>query len=866
MNLLFVRKFFCAILFLLPFTLSAQVLDNFNDNDFTVGTLWSGDDAEWTAATGQLQTNGPAVTPTTTHLSTSSTLASNCQWEFFANPKCSTSSGNYMEVFLTSDSANLEGLVSGYFVKIGNTNDEVSLYKKVAGAETMIIDGTDGTVSSSSNNPMKVKVTCDASGNFSLYYDNTGTGANYILQGTVNDLTFTTSAYLGVLVKYSASNNTKYFFDDVYAGPIIVDVTPPSILTATVIDATHVDVGFSEAVELNTAQLNLNYSITTMGFPSAAVRDAGNFSLVHLTLGTAMQNATTYTLTCNGVQDNSGNAISNGTIQFSYYQPHQYDVLINEIMANPTPTVGLPDAEWVEFFNRSAFNIDLGGWTFSDATSDYTLPFYILAPDSFLILCHASDYASLSVFGNALGLSSLPSLNDDGDSLKLRDGSGKLINAVNYSSSWYQDALKDGGGWSLERIDPNNPCGGINDWKASTNSNGGTPGKRNSVFANNPDTNAPELLRAIILDNQNIRLYFNEPLDSGIAILTSNYSVNPSLTVSSVIAKNDFSVVDVSFSNVIQSSTVYTITATNISDCVGNIIGSNNTARFAIPDLPNSLDVIINEILYNPASGGYDYVELYNHSEKTLDLNQLIIASRDDSGAIKDPAVCSDGFLLLPGEFAVLTENADWVKANYMTPNPQNIVEVSALPSFNDDEGKVVLLTNTGNILDELHYSDKWQFALLNTHEGVSLERISYGAATQDSLNWHSAASTVGFGTPAYVNSQFQNPNADNNITIEPPTFSPDQDGYNDVLLINYNLDAPGYVATVSVFNDRGVLVRSIAKNALLEQKGFFVWDGITDEKIRAEVGAYIIWFQYFDLRGNVHAEKKIAVLAGKMN
>ena len=99
MNLLSVRKFFCAILFLLPFTLSAQVLDNFNDNDFTVGTLWSGDDAEWTAATGQLLTNGPAVTPTTTHLSTSSTLASNCQWEFFANPKCSTSSGNYMEVF-----------------------------------------------------------------------------------------------------------------------------------------------------------------------------------------------------------------------------------------------------------------------------------------------------------------------------------------------------------------------------------------------------------------------------------------------------------------------------------------------------------------------------------------------------------------------------------------------------------------------------------------------------------------------------------------------------------------------------------------------------------------------------------------------
>ncbi|GDX52799.1 hypothetical protein LBMAG27_18460 [Bacteroidota bacterium] len=856
------------LVFFLPKILFAQVNDNFNDNDFTAGTLWSGDDVEWTATTGQLQTNGPAVTPTTTHLSTASTLASNCQWEFFANPKCSTSSGNYMDVYLTSDSVNLEGLGSGYFVRVGNTADEVSLYKKIAGVSTMIIDGTDGTVGSSSNNPMKVKVICDASGNFSLYHDNTGTGTNYVLQGTVNDVTLTMSAFFGVLVKYSASNNTKYFFDDVYVGPIIIDNTPPTILSASVTDALRVDLHFSEAVDSATSSNHLNYTINnSIGQPDSATRDASNFSLIHLKLLIPLQSATNYTLTCIGVQDIAGNGTPGTNAQFSFYQPQQYDVLINEIMANPSPVVALPDAEYLELFNRSAFPININNWTISDATSTYTIPSCTIQPDSFLILCSASNFSLLSPFGNTLALSSMPTLNDDGDSLKLRNENGKLINAVNYSSSWYNDALKDAGGWSLERIDPANPCAGSTNWKASLNLSGGTPGKINSVHANNPDATPPQLVRATITDNQTIKLFFSESLDSAIASLIGNYSVTPSLgTINSASPQNDFSIVVISFSQTIQQGTIYTITCNNLSDCTGNVIADDNFTQFAVPENADSNDVIINEILYNPITGGSDFVELFNRSNKILDLKQLYIASRNDTGAVISPSQCSDGFLLMPGEYVAITENADWVKANYMTPNPQNILTVSSIPSFNDDKGTVVITTINGNILDELHYSDKWQFALLNNHEGVTLERISPDAVTQDSLNWHSAASTVGFGTPAYQNSQYKNPQGDNNITVDPLVFSPDQDGFNDVVSVLYNFDKPGYVVTISVFNERGLLIRSLVQNALLEQKGFFNWDGITDDKLRAQVGAYIIFFEYFDLTGTVHHEKKICVLAGKQN
>lgn len=861
------QKTFLLLIFFLPEISSAQVNDNFSDNDFTLGTLWSGDDLEWTAVTGQLQTNGPAVTPITTHLSTPSTLATNCQWEFFANPKCATSSGNYEEIFLTSDSANTEGTPSGYFVKIGNTADEVSLYKTVVGVETMIIDGTDGTIASSSNNPIKVKVIRTAAGLFTLYLDVTGTGASYVSQGAVTDLTFTTSAYFGVLVKYSSTNNTKYFLDDVYAGPIIVDVTAPSLTSATPLDATDVDVQFNEAVDLTTSQIALNYSITGGIIISSAVRDATNFGLVHLTLSNSLANATTYTVSCIGVQDIAGNGTPGTSAQFSFYVPQQYDVLINEIMANPNPTVGLPDAEFLELFNRSAFNIDLSGWSISDATSTYTIVAGSIAPDSFLILCTSANYSLFTPFGHTLGMSSMPTLNDDGDSLKLRDNFGKLVNSVNYSSSWYNDALKDGGGWSLERIDANNPCAGINNWRASISSTGGTPGKINSVHANNPDTQAPQLLRATNIDNQTIKLFFNEPLDSAIATLVANYSASPSLgAIVSALPQNDFSVVVVSLTQPIQQSIIYTITCQNLSDCTGNVIADDNSAQFAIPDNPDSLDVIINEILFNPATGGSDYVELYNRSNKVLDLKQLYIASRNDTGALISSSQCSDGFLLLPGEYVAITENSDWVSLNYFSIAPQNILQLSSLPSFNDDKGTVALTTISGNILDELHYTDKWQFALLNNNEGVSLERISPDATTQDSLNWHSAASTVGFGTPAYENSQYKNPAGGNDITIEPQVFSPDQDGINDVVSIGYSFDQPGYVANVSIFNERGLLIRSLVQNALLEQKGFFNWDGITNEKLRAGVGAYIVYFEYFDLTGTVRSEKKICVLAGKQN
>ena len=51
----------------------------------------------------------------------------------------------------------------------------------------------------------------------------------------------------------------------------------------------------------------------------------------------------------------------------------RFDVVITEIMADPSPVVGLPNAEFIEVKNVSSTPFNLNGWKISDATSTATI-------------------------------------------------------------------------------------------------------------------------------------------------------------------------------------------------------------------------------------------------------------------------------------------------------------------------------------------------------------------------------------------------------------------------------------------------------------------------------------------------------------
>src|ERR1700741_3613173 len=208
------------------------------------------------------------------------------------------------------------------------------------------------------------------------------------------------------------------------------------------------------------------------------------------------------------------------------FAQNRYDVVIDELMADPTPQIGLPNNEWLELKNTTTAPINLQNWRVGDATGQSgPMPNFTLQPDSFVIVCTGSAVPAMSAFGTTISVTSFPSLDNAGDQLFLKAANGKTIHAVAYTDAWYQNEVKKDGGWTLEMIDTKSPCAGISNWKASIHVTGGTPGKKNSIDAINNDAIAPQLKRAYTTDNVTIVRVYDEPVDSLSGATLANYTV-----------------------------------------------------------------------------------------------------------------------------------------------------------------------------------------------------------------------------------------------------------------------------------------------------------------------------------------------------
>jgi hypothetical protein len=215
----------------------------------------------------------------------------------------------------------------------------------------------------------------------------------------------------------------------------------------------------------------------------------------------------------------------------------------------------------------------------------------------------------------------------------------------------------------------------------------------------------------------------------------------------------------------------------------------------------------------------------------------------------------------------VITEDALNLQGSYLVRNPDVVILLSTMPSYPDDAGDVLLLNAQGNIVDEVPYADDWHFKLIDNPEGVSLERIDPAAASTDPLNWHSAASTAGYGTPTYKNSQYlQTQITDATISILPKVFSPDNDGRDDISSIQYKVTEPGYVANITVFDSQGRPVSHLVKNGTLGLTGQWNWDGLDEQGNKLPIGTYIIYSEIFNTHGRKQSFKNTVVLARKLN
>ena len=549
-----------------------------------------------------------------------------------------------------------------------------------------------------------------------------------------------------------------------------------------------------------------------------------------------------------------------------------FDVIITEIMADPSPSVLLPEAEYLEIYNNSDNDISLKDWKISIGDKTVNFKYSIIGSGDYLILTRTENVADLIKYGNILPYDGFPGLKNLEETITLRNNNNIIIHSVSYSDDWYNTEYKAEGGWSLEMIDTENPCGGRDNWTASTDYKGGTPGKVNSVLDSNPDFDIPVLERIGVITDSIIQVYFNESLDKSSLINYGNYFVNKNtgnpININPI--PPDFSSVKLKFDKSFKAKILYTLSVQGqITDCAGNVLGNYSTALFSLPESADSLDLIINEILFDPFRQGENFLEIYNRSEKTIDIKYFNIATREP---YSDKFKCSypiikESYLLFPCEYIVLTTNSNVIQQQYPNTNINSIIELKELPSFSSNEGILILTDNQFNTLDELHYSENMHFKLLNSTEGVSLERINNEWPTNDPNNWHSSSEDYGFATPGYRNSQhIDYKSIQKQIIAEPEVFSPDNDGYNDFVNILYNFGNPGYIANIIIFDAKGRIVKRLVKNTLLGTEGAFTWDGTNEQNNRAKIGIYLIYTEVFDLMGNVNKFKNTCVLAIGMN
>ena len=283
------------------------------------------------------------------------------------------------------------------------------------------------------------------------------------------------------------------------------------------------------------------------------------------------------------------------------------DILITEFLPDPSPSIALPESEFIELTNRSGTEFNLYHFIISNGNSSATIKTdFILKPDSMMILCSVSSADAFSQFGSVLALSGFPSLNNDEGNIILYTGAGNVIHALHYDKSWFHNNLKAGGGWSLEMIDLSNPAGGKENWSASTAETGGTPGRKNSVSFPNPDEQSPSLLRSVALDSFHLVLYFDEPIDSITGASPAGYQVSAGIGQpdSAFTIPPFFNRVQIHLPKPLEKKKIYELSVQQIRDCSQNEIGLHNHCPAGLMEKAEAGDIIFNEILFNPPASG----------------------------------------------------------------------------------------------------------------------------------------------------------------------------------------------------------------------------------------------------------------------
>jgi hypothetical protein len=789
------------------------------------------------------------------------------RWSFLVRFGYDPSSLNNWSVFLISDNGpetmSPDGVTKGFALGVNliGSDDTLRLWK-VNGSQisTVVNCRINWQTDIGTTTAVKFIVERTQDGNWTVTIKRLTGSIIGISSGTDKELF--NQMWFEVYYRYSSTRDMLLWLDDInIEGVFYEDSEAPTITGSETCGKNSVKFMLNEepAPEIMVPE---NFSLNSLEKKSVSVVKESNLTY-RVRFDEMLINRSVNTMIINNICDVSGNCNQNIRLEFTPSWAEAGDLIISEIMADPLPQVSLPEKEYIELTNRSGYSINLKDWTLSTEGQSALLPETIINPSEIIIVCAAQDTFIFKKFGKVAGMKQFPSLTDAGRLLYISDSAGTFIHGMEYSSKWYNDDLKSQGGWSLEMIDTGFPFYYQDNWIASESKKGGTPGLSNSVSESNCDRSFYGIQNVFPDDSISIRIRFSEPVlcfeDKAKYIKIGNRKITEICQIDPLFREFMIKVAEP-----LQRSELYQISLPeDICDFAGNRIQKYDFS-FGLSESAEKGDVLFNEILFNPLPGDPDYIELYNNSKKIVNVSRLQIVSVNDatSDRSKTAPVSDQKKCFLPGGYYTISTSKKRISERYFSADPDHIFETESLPSMSDNKGHLILYNRELDNIDEIIYNDNMHYSLLVNHEGVALEKTTPGSRSDESLNWHSATESSGWGTPGAPNSVFAEvPPTTDRVILSSSKITPDNYGNDDFLAVFFNLKGNSNVVSISVFDEAGNFVRKLASNLYIGTGTSIIWDGTADDGSPVRTGIYIILITLYDDTGKTVNWKKVCTV-----
>lgn len=746
------------------------------------------------------------------------------------------SSANFAKVFLWADAAHPDSIQNGLWLRIGgDTEDRLSLFERIAGSDQLRIASPDDWLDRNALD-LRIRVSVDSVGACRLQSDS-GSAAILVDLGTA--LIQSPPGLAGFFLwqcTYTSTRSKAFHLDTIsVSGSACADGMPPRLLEVRALDSFKLEVRFDEPLDPVVLEDAARYQLSDPSLEVVLSAGGPDHRTALLFLSDNLSWGAAYQLKATLMSDPYGNQADTLGATFRWGSSPVGALVINEIMADPDPPWGWPAHEYLEVFNPTYAGQSTRGWSLVVGRDSLALPELFLPPNATALWVAEDVRENWPLAVHELPLSE-PWLPNSGTRLVLRDDEGKLMDWVEYKNTWHTAVPEPEGGRSLERIDPHLSCAQEGNWQTSNDPRGGSPGISNAGAPPSHFNRQMRALRWFWSQENTLAIEFSLGLGWGSEAGIPAVVIDPDPGWHDVFWDETRTRLHLRFFNSLVASQLYTLRFDTLCcDCRAQSI-PDQIIPFGIPEMPQTGDVVVSEILFEPFSNQEEFVELWNASGHMVQLSDLRLARLDPITLdilSFDPEFENE--LLPPGKGLVLGRFEPSGQAATSCSDPSRW-RAYPLHSLSNEGGALGLFNAEQTVLDRAVYHPDFHFFRLEDPSGFSLNRALPNPQAIDASAWTSSPSRCAGQSPGVWNPE---PIVAPGVQVVNPQFSPNGDGYKDELRVSVDLPRGNYALEWTVFSIGGQAVAHIPNPVLSDGYSLLEWNGALASGSTAPPGLY---------------------------